>query len=111
MELPTISQHIESVPGRCGGRPCIAGTRIRVLDIYIWHELRGRSPDEIVELYPSLSLADVHAALTYYFDHAAEIQTEVAREREFYEQERSRAPSKLRHFQAGGEHDANSLPS
>ena len=36
-----ISQHITKTPGVCGGRPCIAGHRIRVQDIVVWHEMRG----------------------------------------------------------------------
>ncbi len=56
-------QHIESVPGKCGGKPCIADTRIRVWDIHVWHNLRGQSPEQIVAAFPQLSLADVYAAL------------------------------------------------
>jgi len=41
---PTIQKHIESREGVCGGKPCIAGTRIRVWDIYVHHEIRGMSP-------------------------------------------------------------------
>ena len=66
-------QHITSTPGVCGGKPCIAGTRIRVQDIYVWHELQSQSAAEIVRDFPQLSLADVHAALTYFYDHRDEI--------------------------------------
>src|SRR5438552_513995 len=44
----TLTTHIESKATVCGGKPCIAGTRIRVQDIYVWHELQGQSADEIV---------------------------------------------------------------
>jgi uncharacterized protein (DUF433 family) len=60
--------HIESTPGTCGGKPRIAGTRIRVQDIVFWTE-EGRSPDEIVRSFPHLTLADVYAALAYYHDN------------------------------------------
>jgi len=69
----TLDSHIESTPGTCGGRPRVAGTRIRVQDIYVWHDLQGRSADEIVASFPQLTLGDVHAALAYAFDHRAEI--------------------------------------
>jgi len=72
----TVTQHITKTPGVCGGRACIAGHRIRVADIVVWHEKRGYSPDEIVEMFAGISLADVYAALTYYFDHRDEIQAE-----------------------------------
>jgi uncharacterized protein (DUF433 family) len=41
--------------------------RIRVQDIYDWHEIEGKSPDEIVHLYPQLAVADVYAALSYLY--------------------------------------------
>jgi uncharacterized protein (DUF433 family) len=43
-----ITNHIEITPGVCGEKPRIAGHRIRVEDIVIWHEQKGMSPDEIV---------------------------------------------------------------
>ena len=73
----TTKQHIEHRPGVCGGKACIAGTRIRVQDIYVWHELQGRTPEEIVSDFPQLTLADVHSALAYYFDHRDEIHQEM----------------------------------
>src|SRR5687768_1710871 len=71
-----IAQHITKTPGVCGGRACIAGHRIRVQDVVVWHEMRGYCPDEIVDLFPGITLADVYAALAYYFDHREEIDEE-----------------------------------
>jgi uncharacterized protein (DUF433 family) len=51
----------------------IVGHRIRVADIAGRHERRGDSPSEIVSLFPGLPLADVHAALAYYFDNRADV--------------------------------------
>jgi uncharacterized protein (DUF433 family) len=76
----SISQRIVRNPGICGGRACIAGHRVRVLDIVAWHEFLGMTPDQIVTQVPSISLADVHAALAYYFDHMPEIQEEIRAE-------------------------------
>jgi len=75
-----LGQHIVKTPGVMGGKPRIDGHRIRVSDIVVWHEKRGWSPDEIVDQFPGLTLADVYAALAYYFDHHAEIEDEFARE-------------------------------
>ena len=72
----TYKQHVTSTPGVCGGKPCIAGTRIRVQDIVIRTEL-GESPDEMVRAYPHITLADVHVALAYYFDNRQEIDREI----------------------------------
>ena len=54
----------------------IAGTRITVRDVFVLSEQEGRSPKSIVAAYPSLTLADVHAALAYYWDHQDEIDLE-----------------------------------
>jgi uncharacterized protein (DUF433 family) len=76
-----MTQHIVTTPGVLGGKPHIAGHRIRVMDIVVWHEKRGLSADEIVSLvYPTLSLADVYAALAYYFDHRDDIEADFAHE-------------------------------
>jgi uncharacterized protein (DUF433 family) len=74
--MATITNHIDIHESVCGGKPCVAGTRIRVWDIHVWHDLRGQSPEEIVALYPQLSVADVHAALAYYLDHRDEIDSQ-----------------------------------
>ena len=65
---------IVKTSGVCGGKPRIAGRRIRVQDIVVLHEQQGQSPDEIVSAYPQLSLAKVYAALAYYHDHREDIR-------------------------------------
>ncbi len=90
-----IVQHIDVDPGICGGRPCIAGTRIRVQDIYIWHELEGVSPDEIVSRFPQLSLAGVYAALAYFWDHREVIERQIREDRDLIDRMRKATPSKL----------------
>jgi uncharacterized protein (DUF433 family) len=39
--IPSIAEHIVKTPCTCGGKPRIAGSRIRVQDIVIWHEHQG----------------------------------------------------------------------
>jgi len=53
--------------------PCIDGTRHRVVDIAADHVAYGYSAEQIVEQSPDLTFAQVHAALTHYFDHQEEI--------------------------------------
>jgi uncharacterized protein (DUF433 family) len=91
-----MDQRITKPPGVCGGRACIAGHRIRVADIVVWHERRGYSPDEVVQLFPGLSLGDVHAALAYYFDHRSEVENDLALESAAANQLGDGASSKLR---------------
>ena len=74
---PGSSNYIETRADRCGGRPCIAGTRIRVQDIACDHEVHGLTPEQIAREYPHVTLAQVHAALSYYFDHRGEIQRQI----------------------------------
>jgi uncharacterized protein (DUF433 family) len=72
-----VSSDVEQTPGTCGGKPRIAGTRIKVSLIAILSERNRLTPDEIVEAYPHLSLAQVHAALAYYWQHRDQIEEEV----------------------------------
>ena len=81
-------------PGVCGGKACIAGHRVRVLDIVAWYEHQGMPPTRSCRP-PTVTLADVHAALAYYFDHIEEIQHEMRAERAFAEGFRSSRPSLL----------------
>ena len=90
-----ISEHIESTPGVCGGKPRIAGHRIRVEDVVVWHEQQGLSADEIVAQFPQITLADVYAALAFYHDHREEIRESMRQDMEFAETMRARTPSKL----------------
>ena len=68
------------------GRPCIAGTGIRVWDVYVLSERQGKTPDEIVAAFPHITLADVHAALAYYWDHKEEIDQQMKEADEFVQQ-------------------------
>jgi len=88
-------EHVKITRGIGGGKPHIAGHRIRVMDIVLWHNNLGWSPDEIVSQFPQLTLADVYAALTYYWDHKKEIEAEIRRAEEVEAKARSRHPSKL----------------
>ena len=92
-ELSVITQHIEITPGTCGGKPRIAGHRIKVQDIVIWHERMGMSPDEIVFQYPSITLSDVYAALAYYHDHLATIRQQIAEDEEYARELQAKTPS------------------
>ena len=108
---PSNTNHIEISPQTCGGRPCVAGTRIRVQDIYVWHELQGQSPEEIVTNFKQLTLADVHAALAYYHDHRRTIEAEVQDERSEADRLKLSHPSKLQQKLTGRDANPSPVPS
>jgi len=68
-----LDQLIDVTPGVCGGKPRIAGRHITVQNIAIWHEHLGLGVDQIATDH-KLTLAEVHAALAYYFAHRDEIE-------------------------------------
>ncbi|HEY9838243.1 MAG TPA: DUF433 domain-containing protein, partial [Vampirovibrionales bacterium] len=90
-----IAEHIEITPGVCGGKPRIAGHRVKVQDVVIWSEEMGMSPDEILYHYPSLTLSDVYAALAYYHDNREEIRRQIREDEAFAREIESKTPSLL----------------
>lgn len=94
---PVTAKYIENRTTRGGEeKPFIAGTRVSVENIYVCHELQGRTPDEIVADYPHLSLAQVHAALTYYYEHADEIREQLKRGEQYADDmEKASAPTRF----------------
>ena len=59
-----------------GGRPCLAGTGLRVTDLVMAYLFHKRTTDEIASDY-SISLAQVHAALAYYYEHKSELDEDI----------------------------------
>ena len=74
-KLP-LGTHIVRTHNICGGSPVIAGSRIPVWIIAGWYK-QGMSLDEIMDTYPHLRPEQICAALTYYFEHQAEIEMEI----------------------------------
>lgn len=84
--MPTaieIGTLIVKTPGICGGRPRIAGTRIAVQNLAIDFNA-GMKPEEIVAERKQLTLAQVYAALAYYYANKEIVDAEIAADyREF----------------------------
>src|SRR6266576_5631888 len=57
----------------------IDGTKVKVVEVIVDHLAYGHSAEEIHLQHPHLSLAQVHAAFAYYFDHQAELDAEIER--------------------------------
>jgi uncharacterized protein (DUF433 family) len=106
----TKAAHIVSQPHVCAGKPCIAGTRLRVQDVYVWHELQGLSADEIVSRFPDITMADVYAALTYFWEYREEVQRQMREETAFVERMKQKHPSPLKEKLAGTNGPDHPLP-
>lgn len=97
MSAAIPDSHIETTPDVLGGKPRIAGRRIAVEHIVVWHEWMGRPADEIAGEY-DLSLADIYAALAYYYDHRQEIDDSLRAGEQWVEEMRRQIPTKLPPF-------------
>jgi uncharacterized protein (DUF433 family) len=72
-----VYSHITKQPGVRAGKACIDNTRIAVADVVALLKA-GKAPDEMRVAYPCLSLAQIHAAISYYYDHPDEIEATFA---------------------------------
>lgn len=74
--MSTISYpHIDLTPE---GVPFVAGTTIKVVEIALDRIAHNWDADEIQRQHPHLSLAQIHAALTYYHDHQTVMDQDIA---------------------------------
>jgi uncharacterized protein (DUF433 family) len=55
----------------------IDDTNIKVIEVVVDKLAYGWSPEETHYQHPHLSLAQIHAALSYYYDHQAEIDAQI----------------------------------
>jgi uncharacterized protein (DUF433 family) len=80
----------------CRGSPVIKGTRMRVIDIALEYTMLGWSPDKITEAHPHINLAQVHDALSYYYERKEEIDLEIQERIQKVEELKAKYPSMLR---------------
>jgi uncharacterized protein (DUF433 family) len=57
----------------------IAGANTKVIEVVLDTLAHGSSPEEIHFQYPHLSLAQIHAALSFYYEHKPELEAEIQR--------------------------------
>ena len=108
---PALADLIVKTPGTCGGQPRIAGTRIKVKHIAVWVQNMGRTPAQVVADYPHLTMAQVHAALAYYWSHREEVQRDIESEEKLIAELLAQAgPSKLQERLAEPDAQDDSLP-
>lgn len=71
-----VHPYIERRPEVHDGEPIVKGTRFPVTSIVQNHR-RGLSVDEILREFPQLTPAQVHDALSYYYDHTEQINERI----------------------------------
>jgi uncharacterized protein (DUF433 family) len=62
--MSNLTERITINPEQCGGRPCIRGMRIRVIDVLDLFAA-GLNAEQILEEMPDLEAEDLQAALQY----------------------------------------------
>jgi len=82
MEL--LKARIVKTQDVCGGAARIEGRRVRVMDVVENYEILGYSPEQIAVAF-DISLADVFAALQYYYEYPDEIKNEIKGHKELVE--------------------------
>ena len=86
-----IGQLIVSRPDLHSGRPCLAGTGMTVHAVAA-RQIRGLSPEEILDEFPHLDLARIHAALAYYFLNKDQVEADLESDRALADDLASRYP-------------------
>jgi len=99
-----LEKHIAITEGLRGGKPHLAGTRITVSDVVIWHLRQGQALEEIAAQY-NLTLAGVYAAIAYYYDHREEVDGEIERSQAFYGRMREQHTSLVEEKLQSSSHD------
>ena len=95
MTVSVLDKHIRIDPAVVGGKPHIKGHRITVQNIVIWHERMGKSVDEIASDY-NLSLSEIYAALSYYFDNQDKVNASIRDGENFVEEMKKQNASVLK---------------
>jgi uncharacterized protein (DUF433 family) len=79
-KTPTAHIHLDD-----RGRAWIDDTNTKVIEVVLDQMAYGWSPEEVHFLHTYLSMAQIHAALSYYYDHQADFEAEIERQRKEYE--------------------------
>jgi uncharacterized protein (DUF433 family) len=75
-----MSSLISSIEVDQRGVAWLVGTKTKVIEVVMDKLAHGWSPEEIHFQHPHLSLAQIHTAFAYYYDHQNEIDQEILRQ-------------------------------
>ena len=70
----------------------ITGANTKVVEVVLDKMAHNSGPEEMHEQYPHLSLAQIHAALSYYYEHQAEVDADIERRTRYVEEMRAQQP-------------------
>lgn len=76
--MPTLAVSLIEIDER--GVAWISGSKVKVIEIAVDKLAHQSSPEEMARQYPHLSLAQIHAALAYYYEHQIEFDAEIVRQ-------------------------------
>lgn len=87
-----IDVHAEKPPIREdeSGALRVGGTRV-LLELVVWAHDSGSTPEEIVEMYPSLPLADVYGVIAFYLRNKAVVDAYIAERERIGEEYRQKS--------------------
>lgn len=88
----TMQQEIIADRNICGGKACIKGTRIRVIDIVERYKILKERAEEIAAAF-DIPIEKVFAALSYYYQHTSKIKLEIEKDKEIIKRMRSEMKS------------------
>lgn len=77
------------------GVPWISGANTKVVEVVLDKIAHNSSPEEMHEQYPHLSLAQIHAALSYYYEHQTEVDADIERRDRYVEELRAQQNNPL----------------
>jgi len=77
------------------GIPWISGANTKVVEVVLDKMAHNSSPEEMHEQYPHLSLAQIHAALSYYYEHRDEVDADIERRDRYVENLRAQQKNPL----------------
>jgi len=87
----STSQTTSHIEVDSSGRAWVTGANTKVAEIVLDKFAYGWSPEEMHLQHPHLTLGQIHAALSYYYDHQAEIDGQIADQMQEYERLRAQA--------------------
>jgi uncharacterized protein (DUF433 family) len=88
--MPVVAMEYIEVDDR--GVANLIGTRSKVVQI-VMDQMNGNSPEQIHDQYPHLSMAQIHAALAYYYSHKDEVDGQIKESIVFAEEMRAKNPN------------------